>query len=195
MRHKFQIGLYITILLLTLMGAILLITWPKTRIGPLGIGLPAKIKVFTSKTFGISIQYPESWVAFETPTGNHGDREVITWIGVPGRSWPFLSVAKYDLKDVNLDQVIQWGLERIDRSGGTQSSGISSIETSTLSGKYTNYSYESFSNLLGKKSIMCQVFFFLKSGKGYMISFCAESGSEKELIDTEKAMIDSLKLP
>ena len=195
MRHKFRIGLYIAILLLTLAGAILLITWPKTRTGPLGIGLPAKMKIFISETFGISIQYPESWVAFETPTGNHGDREVITWISVPGRTWPFLSVAKHDFEDGNLDQVIQWGLERIERTGGTQNSGISSIQTPILSGKYTNYSYESFSNLLGKKSIICQGFFFLNSGKGYMISFCAENGSGKELIDTEKAMIDSLKLP
>jgi len=195
MRNKFRLGLYIAILLLTLASAILLIIWPKARTGPLGIGLPAKMKVFTSKTFGISIQYPESWVAFETPTGNHDDREVIAWISVPGRTWPFLSVAKHDFEDGDLDQVIQWGLKRIDRAGGTQSSGISSIKTSTLSGKYSNYSYESFSNLFGKRSIICQSFFFLENRKGYMISFCAESDIWKELIDTEKAMIDSLKLP
>lgn len=124
MKRKFWIGFLIFLIISCIWETVLFMTQPESRTGPLGIGLPAKMKAFESKTFGLSIQYPESWVAFEMTGGNHGDREVIVAISAPGRSFPNVRISEHELKNGDLDQVRQWGLTKIDNIKGLQAKDI-----------------------------------------------------------------------
>lgn len=145
------------------------------------------------------MQYPESWVAFELPEGNHGDREEIVAISVPGRTWPNFRIAKQNFVTGDVDQVIQWGVTRIDKIKGIQPKDITigkptPIKTSTLSGKYLTYSYTSVS-LIEEKEVVCHSYFFYKNESGYMASLCSDKDSWEKLGDVESKMIASLSFP
>lgn len=86
---------YIFLILIFVVSLVIMFFSQKSRTGPFGIGLPAETQIFVARQGGFSIKYPQSWVAFETPQGSHGDEDVIAVILVPGRSFPQVYIARH----------------------------------------------------------------------------------------------------
>jgi hypothetical protein len=129
---------------------------------------------FVSKKYNFSIDHPESWPAFETPQGNHGDLDVIGIIYVPGNPTS-LEIASRNFDQGGIENVVQWGLDRAKRcqefeqidQESNNISGLVGVRSEYTCLKKTNF----FSNTFG--SGKCIDYYIIKGLTGYAISSCA----------------------
>jgi hypothetical protein len=136
-------------------------------VGLFGIGLPSPMETFVGRYHPISIEHPASWVALETPQGNHGDLENIAVISVPGRSLPSVIIAVRPFPGGSIENVIDWGADRASQRQGYQL--ISLVEHSALH----NYYWVVNSLIYGTEIARCMDWHILKNNTGYVLSFCA----------------------
>ena len=83
-------------------------------------GLPSPMATFVSNQFHISIEYPQTWVAFEMTQGSHGDDEAIVFVGHAGPAGhPRVLIAQRKYFESSLSDAESWGLVRIERWKGS----------------------------------------------------------------------------
>jgi len=182
----------LTLILLLILSLLIILAFPEKQTGPFGIGLPSDFKVFTSKSGGFIIKYPESWVAAETPQGSHGDKEVLAVILVPGRSFPQVDFA-YKQFDVNdMDTVVKWGRGRAIALSNYSEISVSAIAAPNVEGIIREYTWHE-SSLLGDVNLQCKDLYLLRDNTGFAISFCAEDKQWQLFENAVVEMINSFK--
>jgi hypothetical protein len=149
---------------------------PANRTGFFGIGLPAPMERFSIKDGGISLLKPTSWVGFETQQGNHGDKEVIAIISVPGRSVPLMILYEKTGLTENIKDAIVWSMQRIRNRGGYNfSHTLQDFSSARYDMKLIPYSIRTQRIFAFTKPdrIDCKDYIIYKDNSGYLISFCA----------------------
>jgi hypothetical protein len=188
-----QQKIYASLILIFVISLVIILFFPESRTGPLGLGLPAETRVFMAKQGGFSITYPQSWVTFETPQGSHGDEDVIAVILVPGRSFPQVYIARHFFSEGNISQVTAWGKIRARKRSGYVEVSVSDLSTPHLQGVIREYLwYEStpFSHI----EIRCKDWYVLKHNMGYDLSFCAESKDWQQFDGVVNEMVKSFMI-
>jgi hypothetical protein len=165
---------YVFLISIVVISLVIMVFSQESMTGPFGLGLPAKTRVFLANREGFSIQYPQSWAAFETPQGSHGDEEVIAVILVPGRSFPQVYIARHFSPVSDISQVIAWGEIRARTRNGYLAVSVTNFNTPYLQGIMREYLWYDIT-LFGQLEIRCKDWYSLKGNGGYDLSFCAES--------------------
>jgi hypothetical protein len=137
--------------------------------------LPSPMINFMSKKYNFSIDHPESWPAFETPQGNHGDMDVIGIIYVPQNSTTSLIIASRNFEQGRIENVVQWGLDRAMRCQEFQQRDRGSDTIAGLSGAKFEYTCLKRTNFFLKTfgTVKCTDFYIIKATTGYALSSCA----------------------
>lgn len=155
----------------TLVSVLVLIFVPAARKGPLGFGSPAPLKALASKELGFSVSYPGNWTAFETPQGNHGDREVVAVILVAGKVGAYVTIAHRPFLNANIDDVVEWGHSRATSHPGYSLISLRRITGEKAGGVAEEYVW--FSNAQYRQYIHCLDRYVLFKNGGYVLSFCS----------------------
>lgn len=187
-------------IILLLLGLILIfqvVLWiinPGSRVGFFGIGLPADMTEFQSTIARFRIAYPETWVAANLPQGNHGDKDVVAKIQVPGRSWPSLTISAIPVTSTTAEMLLD--LDRQKKDDGTTYSEITLIseEISTKTFLVRHYQWSSHSSLFGDYAIECKTYFYIGNSLGYTLDFCAEESQWSTLEGVFTQMINSFSV-
>jgi hypothetical protein len=136
---------------------------------------PSPMINYVSKKDTFSIDHPESWPAFETPQGNHGDLDVIGIIYNPENTTTSLIIASRNFDQGGIENVVQWGLDRAKRCQEFEQKDQKSYNISGLEGVRSEYTClkktDFFSNTFG--SVKCIDYYFIKGITGYALSSCA----------------------
>ena len=177
-----------------LIQAVGLILFPSRRTGPFGDDLPARMIAFDDQALGFSIDYPESWKAFPTLPGNHGDKEVILPILVPGRSFPQVIVARTNRVHGDINEVSRWGESRLADLSGFNRIGTETMKTEGLESELLSYSYQTYSPLTGEITIQCLDLYTSGSEFGYAFSFCNDQEKWSRTEQVFRNMIESIHL-
>jgi len=165
---------------------------PSKRIGLFGIGLPAPMENYKGKHTNFSIDFPESWVIYETPQGNHGDQDVIAGIGVPGRSFPHVFLYKRNFLKNDKSELLSWGESKV--KDDNKFIDLKPFNTTKYSGEMREYTREDKSYFQTITFISCNDYLMFEKQIGYMISFCAESKQWTEVKNTFNLMIESFSI-
>lgn len=188
-----KVAIFTVSLLLLLVSALLILLNPSMRTGPFGIGLPAPMTKFKGEYINISMNYPNSWVANETPQGDHGDDEILAGFFVPGRGFPHVLIASREFSENKIDQVVLWGEKRarIKYPNYTQ------LELNTFSAKHNDGWYRKYSGLsesliFGSSVVICCDYYLLSDTIGYSISFCSMKEDWPQVEKIAQEMMDSL---
>jgi hypothetical protein len=150
--------------------------------------LPSPMVHFVSKKFNFSIDHPESWRAFETPQGNHGDLDVIGMVYVPRNPTTF-EIASRNFDREGIDNVVQWGLDRAKRCQEFKQIDRKSYHILGFEGVRSEYTC---SKTLG--SVKCIDYYFIKGSTGYALSSCATKDQWDEVGPIFDQMIRSFSL-
>lgn len=182
-----------------LISVLIILVNPSARTGPFGIGLPAKMEKFYIEQIPLAIDYPESWVPFETPGGNHGDLEVVATISVPGRSYPQVFFMVKQFPDGTLEQVAKWGEQRvytkIFKAQGYDFVQMDFGETYTSDGDkylYRDYLWKQKS-IIKEYTIHCLDNYFIIDDQGIIIRTCSEDEDWSVVQPVFNDMMQSLK--
>jgi len=167
---------------------------PEIITGPWSVGLPSAMAIYENPYGNFTMLYPENWNAYNTPDGNHGDTDMIGMIIVPGRTYPRVYIATNN--GVNLlEEVVDWGEERIHDSLGYQEISLESVDMNNLEGIRRNYIKQSGSEWFGYNQIICQAYYILDHSTGFTFTFCSESDKwEGQVNDVFQRMIESIRI-
>jgi hypothetical protein len=186
---KLIIAVILLIIVLNLMYRLIV---PQSS--PFGVGLPAAMTTFAGQHEHFSIDVPESWTILETPQGSHGDIEIIAGISVPWHTWPKGRIARSTFLDGNVDQVAMWGRRRAERRDGYELASIEPTGVGGLDGLLHEYSWESYSPILGTITIQCWDAYVLYDTSGYAVSLCAEQQEWSQTQEVFQQMIGSFSI-
>lgn len=179
--------LLLIIFLSTIISILILWLNPVFRKGPAGFGPPSKMTNFQASDGSFSISYPENWTVFETPDGNHGDKEVISAILVAGHQIANLTMARQSFPEGNIDSLISWGQSRASKHDAYSSNSINPWKGINEAGFVNDYLWAQY-NFLGTAIFShCQDVYILKNEIGYSLAFCS---SEKDWQDLEKYYVE-----
>jgi hypothetical protein len=164
---------------------------PSARVGPLGLGLPARWTGLEVTVAGLCVSHPDSWVGFETPQGSHGDLAVVAAIGVPGRSWPAIKILAGGADGTSVSALVAWAGQR-----ARQHAGYSTLDTQQLvppgwDGQTSEYVFTA-SGLLGPTQIRCYDFSIMAATGGYVLTMCAETEDWQVVQPVFRDIIDTL---
>lgn len=152
--------------------------------------LPSPMVTYEGQYVSFVIQYPESWSFFETPKGDHGDKEVIAVINV---NLPTVVIARKEIEPLKLDSAVAWGLERASRCDNfnlVAQKDYVAFNTSGTQLDYTCTSYVSpFSNK--KETAPCRDYYTMIGSYAYQLKFCASESQWQAVIGVFEMMIDS----
>ncbi len=155
------------------------------------VGLPAKMALFTSKAEHISILYPATWDAMDTPTGEKGDYEVIAVITNFVFS-PFIEISRLQLESKDIGSVVNWGRSRAENQSGYRKILIQPYTTHNNSGVLLEYARNA-RNGWGEFTDHCIDWFISKADSGYDFSFCINQKNWKDGQPIFYQMIDSIR--
>lgn len=164
---------------------------PKNRTGFLGIGLPAQMAYYKGEHSSFSVSYPESWVITETPNGNHGDKDVIATILVPGRSWPQIKIERITLSGGDVEELATYEENKVSKEKTISQTTMDRFNTTDIDGLVFDYSWQTSSLFFGSVSIRCKDYYTIQESYGYTLSFCAEIGQWSEVENTYNQIIES----
>lgn len=151
---------------------------------------------FQASNLPFVIDYPESWIAVETPGGNRGDAEIVATISIPGRPLPFISIASQRFVNGTIEQVVDWGTQRaktiVVRNKGSDFTEINTgeIYTSTgMRGQYRIYSWK-VHTIIKEYIYQCEDNYFIQKNTGLAIRQCSE---QKDWATVQKVFQDMVK--
>ena len=150
----------------------------------------------TDKSFFIN--HPENWVAVELLHGDHGDLEVIAFIGLPGKSLPSTKIArKVFANQVFLEDVVQWGIDRASKCPVYIPGTRTEINRSGFNGVRIHYECTRKTNIFFIKKetkLKCFDDYILANSTGFDVTFCAERDQWVEVEELFEQMSDSFFL-
>jgi hypothetical protein len=153
--------------------------------------LPSPMINFVSKKYNFSIDHPESWPAFETPQGEHGELDVIGIIFVP-RNPTIFEIASRNFDQGGIENVVQWGVDRAKRCQEFEQidQGIKNI--SGLVGVWSEYTC--FKNMHFLLKTKCIDYYVIDGLTGFALSSCALKDQWGEVGPIFDQMIRSFSL-
>lgn len=192
-RRQLVLGVLGTALLASIAVSFILPEWFP---GPFSIGLPSETETLVGHYNAFSISYPRSWVGGETPTGNHGDMEVIAGVGVPRRSWPNAYIALHAFPGGTLPQVAAWGESRAKNYGGYVSKSLNAFSSPHFDGLLRTYSWKSPVTIISASTaIQCEDWYVLRGTSGYDLSLCVEQSDWPTVEPVFQKVILSFAIP
>ncbi len=149
---------------------------------------------FVSNKFHISIDYPKTWVAYELTQGNHGDNEVIAFIGYAApAAQPKVFIAQRDFTQPTLEDVAAWGETRLMAKG----SEYVTVKLDTITSQNDTALLRHYSILsttpLGQFTEKCMDWYTVENTTGYELSFCAHESYWQEMEKVFLEMAQSFK--
>jgi len=155
--------------------------------------LPARPSRYSLTAYGIEFRYPSSWTAYETPQGNHGDKEVVAIVVAPALSETWVAIARHaGVAQDDLGSVIDWGMTRVQSRSGTQVGEIAN--TKTPDGHdiaILEYSWESQDLLWRKVTMKCRDTYEVRQTVGYALSMCTKDTLWDEVVSSFDDMTNS----
>lgn len=149
---------------------------------------------FHLESYPLSIEYPDLWVAHETPQGNHGDNAAIAGISFPSgfNFAPFIQIAKKWEITENLNNIADWGQLRALQLG-YKSFSLNPIEIDGNQGLIRDYRYRG-RTYFGTYTMACQDLYLWEAGVGYAFTFCADKDEFEHFKPMFQKMQDSIQL-
>jgi hypothetical protein len=158
-----------------------------------GVEHSPPMRTLNAMQSGYSIAYPSRWTALETPSGNHGDEEVVGIISHLELSFPAVTIARREFLNAPLDDVVNWGEDRIqDVHPFATYQPISTKELSNS--KYDGILHEYYlrdPTLIGTVTRHCVDWYAIDQGAGYALTFCAHDAGWEKVSDIYQEMIQS----
>lgn len=157
---------------------------------PFKLDEPLTWKTFQSQLKPISMFYPASWIAHETPQGNHGDLEVIAYITPIAHDYPYVKIAHQEISRPSLDEVASWGESRITFPSRVLIS-LTKIDVQGQTVLLRNYTYVDWR----EKKINCKHVYLLKGDDAYIIEMCVDQKNDSPKLQSAwKQMIESISI-
>lgn len=186
---KFKSALFLAFLILSLLFLLVGIKPLPERATPFSFGVEAPTTQHLFEKDNLSISYPNSWSLHLTPSGNHGDNNVMALIYVPWHSAPQIVIFSKPFTSNKLSDVVKWREEKLHAANGYKIISSSTLATEAIA----EYSYNSQS-ILGNYTIHCKDLHILKDATGYIFSFCSYAKDWEKLSDTFSKIIDSIHI-
>lgn len=156
--------------------------------GPVAIG---NMKKWENQTGKFSIDYPENWLAYELPQGNHGDKEVVAMIEPRGNYLPQLFVSQKFFSAPRIADVASWGEMRNQSRGDCTTIKLEDISTPNITGQVREYILMMDSSL-GTAKWHCLDLYTLNNQLGYQFSFCVNEKDWAKMSPVFQQMIQSV---
>lgn len=155
-------------------------------------GLPSPMVIFVSKQFNVSINYPQTWAAFELTQGSHGDHEVIAFFGYAAAQTT-VNIAQRSFSQPTLDRVAQWGESRLAaRKSQRVTIDLGAITNQNSTAILRQYSITS-ETPLGRFTDKCMDWYTIADSTGYALSFCTPENHWPEMENVFLQMARSFK--
>ena len=148
-------------------------------------------KTLTSEKFAFSIDYPVGWIGDELPKGNHGDKEIVALISVPGRSFPAVVIQRKEMEAPSLKDVAAWGKQRIvNRYHERELGELESAELNSESILTRTYD----SNMTSGSNIRSKDIYIAHKDEAIIITLRSTASQFAEDLPTFEAIVDSFTL-
>ena len=155
--------------------------------------LPSQMVTHEGKNFPFVIQYPEKWSFFETPKGNHGDKEVIAGINV---DLPTVVIARKEMETPNIDAAVAWGMERAGRCENFSVLSQQAYQTAFTNGVQLNYTCSLYISAFSREkgTCPCRDYYTISGSYAYQLTFCATEAQWPEVEEVFDTMIESFRI-
>ncbi len=140
----------------------------------------------------IRFSYPASWIMFETPSGNHGDMNVIAVLSPAFESLPVIEVRKREFESTNLNLVVSWAESRIISKNEYNNLPLEKFNSNGLSGLTMMYTYK-VENPLEPYTCKCKDLYLSQKGKGYIFSICSDEAEWNQYNPVFEEILYSIK--
>lgn len=152
---------------------------------------------FESELKPISLLYPSSWLVYNLPEGNHGDKEIIAWIGPRGYNYPSIYIMQRTvglLAASDLSNIAAWGESRILEDRDYQEVSLEDVKIAgqrSLVRKYTIRA-RSLPFLPQEVLIHCADVYLFHFEEGYIISMCVDERRLEEITPMFNEIMNSI---
>ena len=155
--------------------------------------LPSPMVTHEGKYFPFVIQYPERWSFFETPKGDHGDKEVIAAINV---LVPTVVISRKTMESPSIDSAVAWGMERAGRCENFLVTSQQAYQTAFTTGVQLNYTCSRYISAFSqeKGTCPCRDYYTISESYAYQLTFCATEAQWTEVEEVFDTMIESFYL-
>lgn len=134
------------------------------------------------------------WNPADFPYGSEGEQEAITLVGVSGRGFPGLMILRKIDSEMTIYEVQEWSFFRAEEKHALYDIKSTPFDNPKYNGMINEYSYLSFSSLLGEKEIVCKDWCFIENSNGWIVSLCSHSSDWKLLDPVFKKIILSFNV-
>jgi len=172
---KKQTSLIFVLISSVIILLLLLIYKIQYRIEPEGIKI-GSFNVFDSYSGNFFVNYPENWLAVDTPGGNKGDSYITTLIMYyDSNNYVYIEVARNIFSNNNLDGVKKWGIEREDGRfyNEIQCNNLTISGNVGIICEYTISSRSVIKNTMNH----CINWYTINNQDGYIFRFCSNEKS------------------
>lgn len=158
-----------------------------------GVSNSNKMIQFNLVEYKMHFLYPENWWASLTPQGNHGDVEVIAFLGARGAEYQNLTVASKHIKSEDISEIGDWGDLRIeDRFARYESQPLVSYSSDEISGLIREY--KAYTNSpLEIENAHCKDLYFAHEQNAFSFSFCVDENDWRAMSPVFDRIIDSIE--
>jgi hypothetical protein len=164
------------------------------RATPLGFGIDAPMTHYLFEQDNLSVSYPKSWNLHLTPSGNHGDKDVMALITVPWHPLPEIIVFRKLFKSNDLSDVVKWRVTQLKNTDCYKLFSSSTSSFGNITGATEEYKCNSLSLIASDSVIHCKDFHILQNSIGYVFSFCSYAKDWEKLSGTFNKIIESVRI-
>jgi len=125
---------------------------------------------FESQDHSFQIKLPKGWVPYESLKGIHGDPYLVVQAIEGGLIQPTFDIARVELPNASLDQIVNWQQERVKKFPNTEIDSVSPYNTPLYQGSLLTYSNPEIG--IEKKAVECHDWVMYKNPMGYVVSLC-----------------------
>jgi len=191
---KISHAIIIIIVIYNLVAICVWIMNPSAPNALFSLGLPAPMKTLTAKHALFSLAYPQTWTAFETPQGSHGDKETVASISRTGRSLPQVTIARRQFQEnEGIKEVAIWGQIRAQNETNYTFISIEGLDSDNYKGILHEYSWGN-TTPIEMYLRHCEDWYVFSGNTGYSLSFCVDDKDWLYVKEVFQEMIQSFTI-
>lgn len=157
---------------------------------PYKLDEPVAWETFQSEIKPISIIYPQDWLTFDLPQGNHGDKDVIAYMSPFKYEYPYVTILYREMRQPSLDDVAAWGERRIT-TPTYKSTSLGKINIRGLEALLRNFYYTNKPRM----DYFCHHIYLADKNDAYIIEMCVDEKNKSNQVQSIfKDMIQSISL-